>query len=234
MITPTNRNRSTTRTGKKVLAGLAGFALLSVPLAACGSDDGESSSSSSSAGSIEYLAQVPDLSANGGMTQVKLDPGFLKALTALKVAPSPFEDAKLDGDTITFPITGGNVGLFEPGSTPDYVVGQVQHEGSGLNLEAGGTTVTVGNFNVDPVASLVYGDVAVDGEAAASSIAIFRLDGTTLKAPDLAAGGNKVTLQGSGVFLSAGAAKLLNDTFGIKDLSGKVKVGVATITVKTG
>ncbi|MCW2813938.1 MAG: hypothetical protein JWN84_1393 [Nocardioides sp.] len=219
--------------GKKVLASIAGLALLTVPLAACGSESDDDSGSSSSSSSIKYLAQVPDLSANGGTTEVKLDPGFLEALTTLKVAPSPFMDATLDGDTIGFPITGGNVGLFEPGSTPDYVVGQVQHEGSGLNLEAGGTTVTVGNFNVDPVASLVYGDVAVDGTVAATNIAIFRLDGTTLEAPDLAAGGDEVVLTGSGVFLSEGAAGLLNDTFGIEDLSGAVKVGVATITVKT-
>ncbi len=225
---------STTHRSKKILAGLAGFALLSVPLAACGSEsDDEGSSSSSSSQRIEYLAQVADLSANGGTTEVKLDPGFLEALTTLKVAPSPFMDAELNGDTIGFPITGGNVGLFEPGSTPDYVVGQVQHEGSGLNLEAGGTTVTIGNFNVDPVASLVYGDVAVDGMVAATNAPIFRLDGTTLEEPDLAAGGDEVVLTGSGVFLSETAAGLLNDTFGIQDLSGKVKVGVATITVKT-
>ncbi|MDO9457328.1 hypothetical protein [Nocardioides sp.] len=223
---------------KKVLAGLAGLALLAGPLAACGSDDSDSSSndsssSSESSGRIDYLAQITDLSQNGGDTSVKLDPGFLEALTTLKVTPSPFEDATLDGDTITFPITGGNVGLFKPGTTPDYVVGQVQHEGSGLNLEAGGTTVTVGNFNVDPVASLVYGDVAVDDAVAATDIPIFRLDGTTLQEPDLAGGGNEVTLQGSGVFLTEGAATLLNDTFGIQDLSGDVKVGVATIKVKT-
>lgn len=222
---------------KKALAGLAGLALLAAPLAACGSENdnssGSSGSSSSSTSSIQYLAQVKDLSQYGGTTQVKLDPGFLQALTTLKVAPSPYADATLDGDTITFPITGGNVGLFKPGTTPDYVVGQVQHENSGLNLEAGGKTVTVGDFNVDPVASLVYGDVLVDGKPAASSIAIFRLDGTTLQAPDLSGGGGEVVLQGSGVFLTEGAATLLNDTFGIKDLSGAVKVGVATITVKT-
>lgn len=224
----------TTTRSRKTMAGLAGLLILSIPLAACGEEDSSSGGSGSSDSRIDYQAQITDLSqVAGSTTEVKLDPGFLEALTSLKVTPSPFQDAKLDGDTIAFPITGGNVGLFTPGTTPDYVVGQVQHEKSGLNLEAGGTTVTVGNFNVDPQASLVYGDVAVDGTVAATSIAIFRLDGTTLEEPDLAGGGDKVVLTGSGVFLSEGAAGLLNDTFGIEDLSGAVKVGVATITVKT-
>jgi hypothetical protein len=224
----------THRRSTKFLAGTAGLLILSVPLAACGSEDEGGSSGNggdSSSERIDFLAQITDLSESGGITEVTLDAGFVEALTALQVTPSPFMDAEFADGVIGFPITGGNVGLFEPGTTPDYVVGQVQHENSGLNLEAGGTTVTVGNFNVDPVASLVYGDVAVDGEVAATSIPIFRLDGTTLKEPDL--GGSEVVLEGSGVFLTDGAATLLNDTFGIQDLSGDVKVGVAKITVPT-
>ncbi|MEO9325393.1 hypothetical protein ABFT23_18015 [Nocardioides sp. C4-1] len=225
-----------TRITKKALAGTVGLLFLAVPLAACGSEDNDGGNSSgsgdSSSQSIQYVAQITDLSQNkGSTTAVKLDPGFLQALTDLMVTPSPFKEAKLDGDTISFPITGGNVGLFEPGTTPDYVVGQIQHENSGLNLEAGGTTVTVGNFDVDPVASIVYGDVAVDGKVAATSIPIFRLNGTTLKPPTVEAG-QDVVLTGSGVFLTQGAADLLNSTFGIDALSQDVKVGVATITVK--
>ena len=40
------------------------------------------------------------------------------------------------------------------------------------------------------------------------------------------------TLEGSGVFLTEGAAELLNTTFGVDALSGATKIGVAKIEAK--
>lgn len=216
-ITPRSRT-------SKTLASIAGLALLLGPLAACGSED----ESGDGGGTPQAIASINDLSTDGGNTAVALDADTLGALTDLGVTPSAFGTAKITDGSIIFPITGGNVSVFEEGDVPRYVVGQVQHEGSGLSLEAGGTTVTVGNFNVDPTVSRIYGDVAVDGKVVAYSIYLLRLDGRTLMTPTFDNG--EAVLEGSGVFLSDGAATLLNDTFGVDALSGDTKIGVAKVT----
>lgn len=223
-----NRTRS-----HKTLAGLAGLALVAVPLAACGSEnDAEASSSNESSSEVqkvEATAEIKELT--GDNTAVKLDAAFVQALTDLKLKPGVAGDAKLEGgDTLVFPITGGNVSLFEPGTVPNYVVGQVQHEGSGLTLSAGGTTVEIGNFNVDPGVSVVYGDVSANGEPVVTSVPIFDLNGNTLQ-PITQEGGATV-LQGSEVKMSAPAADLLNQTFKTEAITPGLLVGVATITAK--
>jgi len=215
------------RTRKRTAFGLAGLLLLAFPLAACGDDE-----ESAAPAEVKALAQIDDLSPLGGMTQITLDAGFLDAITGLGLAPAPTLDAKLDGAVITFPITGGNVGLFEPDSVPNYVVGQVQHVNSGLSLTAGDTVVELRNFNVDPTVSRVYGDVLVNGELAALSAYLFRLDGRTLKGVETTAKGDTV-LEGSGVFISPVAADLLNSTFGTDAVTGELEVGIAKITVFT-
>jgi hypothetical protein len=87
--------------------------------------------------------------------------------------------AKLTAGSLVFPITGGNVTYFEPGTASPYVVGQIQHEGSGLSLAPSGKTVHLTSLNVDPTVSRVYGDVTVNGEVAATGASLFALDGRT-------------------------------------------------------
>ena len=226
---------TTTRTRTyKTLAGIAGLALIAVPLAACGEEDSSSSSSGGSSSSApEKVKAVAEIKAlTGENTQVALDQGFVDALTQLKLTPGVAGDAKLEGgNTLVFPITGGNVSLFEPGSVPNYVTGQVQHEGSGLTLSAGGTTVEIGNFNVDPGVSVVYGDVSANGKPVVSSVPIFDLNGSTLQ-PVRMEGGNAI-LEGSEVLMSAPAADLLNQTFKTDAVKPGLLVGIATITAAT-
>ena len=216
----------------KTLAGLAGMALVAVPLAACGEDTGGSAAASNQSSETQKVEAQAEIKAlTGENTAVKLDPGFVDAITQLKLTPGVAGDAKLEGgDTLVFPITGGNVSLFEPGSVPNYVVGQVQHEGSALTLSAGGTTVEIGNFNVDPGVSVVYGDVSANGEPVVSSVPIFDLNGSTLE-PITQEGGATV-LTGSQVLMSAPAADLLNQTFKTDAVKPGLLVGVATITAK--
>ena len=114
---------------------------------------------------------------------------------------------------------------------PNYVVGQLQHEGSGFTLTAGDTEVTIGNLNVDPGVSRVYGDVLVNGDPVVSSAYIFRLNGSTLK--PLEVQGSTAILEGTKVYISDVAAGLLNDTFGTKAVTDQLLVGVAKITVNT-
>ena len=124
------------------------------------------------------VASIDSLTGND--TQVTLDQGFVDALTTLKLTPGVVGTAKLTDGALIFPITGGNVTVFKPGQVSPYVIGQIQHEGSGLSLAAGGTKVELTNLNVDPGVSRVYGDVTVNGKVAASSAYLFKLDGRTL------------------------------------------------------
>ena len=214
----------------KKLATIAGLALLAVPLAACSQDSEASTGNSSSSQSApKPVAAIEALS--GDSTAVKLDQGFVDALTQLKLTPGVVGDATLEAGSLVFPITGGNVTVFKPGEVSPYVIGQLQHENSGLSLTAGKTTVELTNLNVDPGVSRVYGDVAVNGETAVTSAYLFSLDGRTLK--PLAAQGDQAVLEGTKVAISEVAAPLLNDTFKTDAVKPGLLVGIAKITVNT-
>jgi hypothetical protein len=214
---------------KKMFAGIVLAAVAAFPLAACSSSD-SGGSSDSKVSVAKPVARLNDLST-GGTTAIALDQGFTDALTSLKLIPGVVEDAKLDNGSLIFPITGGNVTYFKPGTAKPYVIGQIQHEGSGLSLTAGETKVELTNFNVDPGISRVYGDVSVNGKVAATSAFLFQLRGATLK--PLQSEGDTAILEGTKVFVSPVAAGLLNDTFKTDAVSKDLLVGVAKITVNT-
>lgn len=200
---------------KRIFAGIAVAAVAMLPLAACGSSSSEDSASDSSVSAPEKVAEITALT--GQDTAVLLDAGFADALTSLGLTPGVVGTGALTDGSLVFPITGGNVTYVKPGTVSPYVIGQVQHEGSGFPLTAGDTVVEITNLNVDPGVSRVYGDVTVNGKLAASSAYIFRLNGSTLK--PLAAEGDTAVLEGTKVFVSPMAADLL--------------VGIAKITVNT-
>ena len=222
--------RTTTIFSRKSIAGLAAVALLAVPLAGCSSDSSAAEGNEGSSQSApEAVAAITALS--GQDTAVALDQGFVDALTQLKLTPGVVGDAKLVDGSLVFPITGGNVSVFAKGEVDPYVIGQIQHENSGLSLTAGKTTVEITNLNVDPGVSKVYGDVSVNGELAASSVPVFNLDGRTLK--PLQAEGNTAVLTGTKVTISEVAAPVLNDVFKTDAVKAGLLVGIATITVNT-
>jgi hypothetical protein len=217
---------------RKGLAAVALATTAALSLAACGSSSDSSSSSSSSspkASAPKPVASIDSLTGNN--TQVTLDKGFTDALTALKLTPGTVGTAKLAGGALIFPITGGNVTIFKPGAVSPYVIGQVQHEGSGFSLAAGGTKVEITNLNVDPGVSRVYGDVSVNGKLAVPSAYVFKLDGRTLK--PLQTSGSTATLEGTKVEISPVAAPLLNKTFNTDAVKAGLLVGIAKITVNT-
>jgi hypothetical protein len=216
---------------RKGLAAVALVATATLSVAACGSSNDSSSSSSSStkAAAPKPVAAIDSLTGND--TQVTLDQGFVDALTALKLTPGTVGTAKLESGALIFPITGGNVTVFKPGTVSPYVIGQIQHEGSGLSLAAGGTKVELTNLNVDPGVSRVYGDVTVNGKVAATSAYLFKLDGRTLK--PLTTGSGTATLEGTKVEISPVAAPLLNKTFKTDAVKAGLLVGIAKITVST-
>ncbi len=223
---------STIRSYKKTFAGIAIAAVAALPLAACSSSDSAGSSSSASESKTSIAKPVARINAlSGEDTAVALDSGFTDALTSLGLTPGVVGDGALEDGSLVFPITGGNVTYFKPGTAKPYVIGQIQHEGSGFSLTAGDTKVEITNLNVDPGASRVYGDVSVNGKTAASSAFIFQLRGATLK--PLQTEGDTAILEGTKVYVSPVAASLLNDTFKTDAVTDQLLVGVAKITVNT-
>ena len=216
---------------RKTIAAVALIATTSLSAAACGSSDDTSTASSSStkAEAPKPVAAIDSLKGND--TQVTLDQGFVDALTTLKLTPGTVGTAKLTDGALIFPITGGNVTVFKPGAVSPYVIGQIQHEGSGLSLAAGGTKVELTNLNVDPGVSRVYGDVTVNGKVAATAAYLFKLDGRTLK--PLSTGNGTATLEGTKVEISPVAAPVLNDVFKTDAVKAGLLVGIAKITVNT-
>jgi len=213
---------------KPVAAALAFTAVAG--LAACGSSRSSKVDTGAGASTTAPLAKIDSLS--GQSTSVTLDPSFLAGLTSLKLTPAPVGTAKIEGAVASFPITGGNVTYFKPGSVSPYVQGKIDHNGSGLSLTGGGIKVELTNFVVDPAGSVLTGKVTANGKVAAESAPLFFLDGRTLKA--LQPGANDTAiLEGTTVSLTKDAADLLNKTYGVTALSQYFKVGVAKITVNT-
>lgn len=221
---------SSITSSKKMFAGIALVAVAALPLAACSSSDSAGASSSETKTSVaKPVARINALS--GESTAIALDTGFTDALGTLGLEPGVTGDAELTDGSLIFPITGGNVTYFKPGTVKPYVIGQVQHEGSGLSLKAGDTTVELTNFNVDPGISRVYGDVSVNGKKVVDSAFLFQLRGATLK--PLQVEGKTAILEGTKVFISPVAAGLLNDTFKTDAVTDALLVGIAKITVNT-
>lgn len=221
----------------RVLSTYAIAGALAFGAAACGGDDDEGSGSAAAGSGQEEqqqqqpepVAQVDQLS--GEMTEVELDQGFLDALEQLKLEPGTVGDATLEGATAGFPITGGNVKYFEPGSVSPFVQGRIDHDGSGLSLTSGDTEVELTDFVVDPGRSVLTGTVTANGEEAATDAPLFFLDGRTLE--PLQTEGNTAILEGTTVKLKAEAADLLNDTFSTDALEEGLEIGVAKITINT-
>jgi hypothetical protein len=222
--------RSSIKTPRMMFAGLAVTALLAAPaLAACSNTDTNTTSTSSSAAATP-AAKIDALT--GQSTAVKLDAGFVEALTTLKLTPGTVGTAKLTDGSLIFPITGGNVTYYTPGTVTPYVQGDIKHTGSGFSLTAGTTTVNLTNFDIDPGTSKLYGDVAVNGTSAATHALLFDLDGNTLK--PLQTGANDTAiLEGTRVLISTDAAGLLNKTFKTDAVKPGTLVGIAKITVNT-
>ncbi len=226
--------KSATRKGFVAAAALSAV----IGLSACGTNDvdtAQAADSTSSSVSVPKPAAVVR-AIPGGDTAVTLDAGFVSALGTLGLTPGVTGTATLDGTTgvVDFPITGGTVTLYdrESGYRP-WVQGVIFHDGSGLTLAAGGTTVELSNFAIDPgKPARLFGDVTVNGELAAPNAPLFNLDGSTLSAPTMGADGSAV-LDGTTVKLSDEAAGLLNSTFMTDALAGGLVIGTSTITVET-
>lgn len=205
-------------------AAAAAAVALAAGVAACSSDGADK----------KPVGEFTTLSGNA--TSVVLDAGFVKALGTLKLTPGLIGTAKMANGTVSFPITSGHATIYKKGAVTPYVQGVINHNGSGLSLSGGGTTVDLKNFVVHPGNnSNLTGevDVVAGGKTtvAAKSMKLFDLDGSTLQTPNISKAG-VATLQGTTVYLSAEAAKALNGVFKTDALAGDMKVKIGTAIIK--
>lgn len=205
-------------------------------LGACGAS---SSSPQISTAADQVTHQAPPATATlpavpGGSSAVALDSGFTGALQQLGLTPGVVGSATLANGSVSFPITGGTVTLYDKktGYRP-FVQGVLFHEGSGLSLTAGGKKVELRNFVIDPGdPARLFGDVYLNGQQAAMNAPLFDLDGAPLKPITMDSSGSAI-LTGTRVLISPEAAQLLDSTFGTTAVKGGLLVGIATLTVHT-
>lgn len=202
---------------------------------ACGGDSTGSESSGGSAPSAAAPApsapaapQAEIAALKGTDTAVEVDPTVLEAITGLGVKVAPTGTGKLTmeyGPTLEFPITGGNVKIFDKAAVTPYVQGTVNHEGSGLSFTGAGKTLTVQNFVVDPGTSKLMAQVKEMNNA---EVPLFDLDGTDLQITMDPEG--KAKLDGTKVKLTPEAAQALNTTFSVQAFMPGMQIGIAHIT----
>lgn len=202
-------------------ASVAVAAVLTV--AACGG--GGSGDASDRSTPVARLAPL-----TGERTEVALDPAFVAGLRTLKLEAAPVGRATISAQGVaSFPITGGNVTYYEPGTVDPHVQGLIHHDGSGLSLTGGGIRLELTDLDVDPGRSILRADVSANGTSIVTDAPLFIRDGRTLR--PLRREGGTAVLEGTEVKLTRAAADLLNQTYRTTAVQEFGLVGVATITV---
>lgn len=149
-------------------------------------------------------------------TSVTLDSGTAKVLTQLGVSVAP-EAPAVAGSTIQFPVTnaGGIISTTAP----------ITHSG-GLIFSAGGKTLTVGDFTIDPVAGVLYAERSPVGR-----LPLFAVD---LSAASVTTPGIQAIVGGAKLALTADAAGALNATFGVTAFTAGLAIGTADVVGLAG
>jgi hypothetical protein len=158
-------------------AALATTGVLALATAACGSSDG--TRALPTAGRASKSPQAEFLTLKGVSTSVDLDPATVKVLSDNKVTVTPVAPATVSQNggttTVSFPITQGYVAVY-PTDQPSYIRGTFSHSG-GLTFTAGGKSLQVTDFIVNPGTSMLSATVGGSGSVAQ----ILDLDGTNVK-----------------------------------------------------
>jgi len=167
------------------------------------------------------------LALEGVATSVDLDPATVKVLTDNKVSVAPVEPATVSESggitSVSFPISEGYVAVY-PASEPNYIRGAFSHTG-GLKFSAGGKSITVTDFIVNPGTSTL--SATVEGKGVAK---ILDLDGTNVK---VSQDGKNTKLDGTIAKLSQTGADALNKTFNVSLFKAGIPLGMVHV-VATG
>jgi hypothetical protein len=166
---------------------------------------------------------APTETIRTGATTVELAPGFLEALTSLKVAPAPLSPARLftkRGDArIAFPITTG-------AADPAGPKVEIAHAG-GLSLSASGVRVELSSFLIDVTAGTPrLTGLVVANDNLVGRIPLFNLD---LGASAVNAGESLLRIGDVGVTLAQEAASALNGAFGTSAFAQGIPIGTAKV-----
>jgi hypothetical protein len=198
-------------------AALAGA--LALTAAACGSSSKSTAAApATTAAASDQVNAIAHLTGQG--TTVTLDPSTAAALTKLGVKVTPYGTAQAEngGSAVMFPITSGYAEIHgNHNYKPGYVVGSIEHAGSGLTFTAGAKSVTVSDFVVDPGNSMLYATVGNQ-----QAVPLLSLDGTNLK---VSMQGGDVVLDGTVAKLTQTAASALNQAFGTSALTPGTPLG---------
>src|SRR3954452_13340775 len=201
---------------------------------ACGGDStGSSSGGSTPAAAAQSAPPAPQAEIaqlKGVDTAVAVDPAVLQAITGLGVKVTPTGTGKLTmqyGPTLDFPITGGNVKIFDKAQVTPYVQGTINHDGSGINFAGAGKSLTVQNFVIDPGTSVLTAEVKEMNNA---KVPLFAPDGSSLQITKDQEG--RAKLDGTKVELTHEAAQALNTTFGVQAFQPNMLIGIAHITAE--
>lgn len=161
-----------------------------------------------------------------GATSVTFSSTFVSALGSLNVSLSPQYPASLHSGSASFPIPAGQVDL---GSFQVEIV----HAG-GLNLKAGGTTVTLSGFVIDTTdkAPALTGLVSANGDIV-GRLPLFNV--SLSQAPKERSYGfvGTVQIKNAGLELTADAASVLNAAFSATTFSAGIPIGTASTNAYT-
>jgi len=207
-----------------VTVALGGALILTVD--ACSSSSFSSPAAPPTTVATDTVTAIPSLTGVG--TAVKLDAGTAAALKSLGVSVAPAGTATFDASTstVTFPITSGYVEIHSDTSfKPGYIVGSIEHDGSGLTLSAGSTSVELDDFVVDPGNSMLYGTVGGKPD-----VPLLSLDGTNVKVSKDQSG--DVVLDGTVAKLTATAAMALDQAFNTTAVKAGLPLGTVHLVAK--
>jgi hypothetical protein len=208
---------------KNGMGAAALVGVLALAGAACGSSSKTASTPTTTvapattpAATTDTVTAIPHLTGVG--TTVTLNTATMAALTSLGVKVTTTGTAKLAGSAVTFPITSGYVEIHSNHSfKPGYIVGSIEHYGSGLTFSAGGKSLAVSDFVVDPGNSMLYASVGVTPD-----VPLLSLDGAAVK---VSMSGADVVLNGTVAKLTPAAAGALDKTFGTTAVKAGLPLG---------
>ena len=206
-------------------AALATIGVLALAMSACGSSDDDETSGAAGGAAARKGPEAEFLTLKGASTSVDLDPATAKVLADNKVSVTPVAPASVSQNggttTVSFPITQGFVSVY-PKSEPSYIRGTFSHSG-GLTFSAGGKSLQVTDFIVNPGTSTLSATVGGSGAVAQ----ILDLDGTNVKVTQDAQG--QTRLDGTVAKLSATGADAMNKTFGVSLFKAGIPLGVVHV-----
>ncbi len=170
----------------------------------------------------DHVTAISSLS--GTSTTLTVEPSVVSTLTSAGLVLTPTGGATSPAPgAVTFPITGGFAAIHDNrGFSPGYVVGTIDHQGSGITIgpaaaAGGANSVSLSDFVVDPGDSVLTG--TVNGKI---GVPLFFLDGSKLRV-DPRDGG--VTLDGTVAQLTSVAAGALDKAFGTAVFTPGMAVG---------